>query len=155
MEVYRIALARFADALVSPGSQGRWNGLGSYVIYTAGSRALACLENLVHRDSEGLQQLFKVMIVHIPAQVSMEKLDIALLPQDWTDYKNQYLSRRLGNAWLRSFSSCVLQVPSAIIPREFNYLLNPAHPEFKLIRIASVEDFSFDNRLKGEKPAAG
>lgn len=155
MEVYRIALARFANALVSPGSQGRWNGLGHYVIYTAGSRALACLENLVHRDSEGLQQLFKVMIVQIPDQVSIEKLEIAQLPLDWTDYKNQYLTRRVGNNWLQGFSSCVLQVPSAIIPREFNYLLNPAHPDFKLIRIAALEDFSFDNRLKGEKPAAG
>jgi RES domain-containing protein len=155
MEVYRIALARFATALISPGSQGRWNGQGSYVIYTAGSRALSCLENLVHRDCEGLQQLFKVMIVQIPAQVSIEKIDIQLLPPDWTDYKNQHASRQLGNAWLRGFSSCVLQVPSAIIPHEFNYLLNPAHPEFQLISIAAVEDFSFDNRLKGEKPAAG
>lgn len=151
MEVYRIALARFADALISPGSQGRWNSQGRYMIYTAGSRALACLENLVHRDSEGLQQLFKLMEIHIPDQVSTEQIPLDSLPPDWTAYEQQRTTRQLGNSWLQDFSSCVLKVPSAIIPHEHNYLLNPAHPDFKHIQITGTAAFSFDGRLKEGK----
>jgi RES domain-containing protein len=155
MEVYRITLAQYAASLIAPGSQGRWNGQGQFMIYTAGSRALACLENLVHRDSEGLQQLFKVAVVHIPDSVSIARIGISELPQGWTDYSRQRHTRQLGNAWLRGLGSCVLQVPSAIIPHEYNYLLNPAHPQFGLIAITAIEDFSFDGRLRGEKPANG
>ena len=66
MEVYRICLAEYAKGLFASGARGRWNVKGSFVIYTAGSRALACLENVVHRSGEGLQSIFKVLVIHVP-----------------------------------------------------------------------------------------
>jgi RES domain-containing protein len=147
MNIYRITLAEYATALVAPGSQGRWNSYGNKVIYTAATRSLACLENLVHRDGEGLKELFKVIVIAVPDIVSVTSLLIDELPADWTLYKKQPYTRHIGDSWLQSFESCILKVPSAIIQHEHNYLINPAHPEFKHIRIAATEDFMFDSRL--------
>ena len=41
----------------------------------------------------------------------------------------------------------MLSVPSAVIPRERDYILNPTHPDFARIRFASPEPFYFDDRL--------
>jgi RES domain-containing protein len=147
MNIYRITLAEYATALVAPGSEGRWNSYGNKMIYTAATRSLACLENLVHRDGEGLNELFKVMVINVPDNISVADLLIKDLPADWTLYKKQPYTRSIGDAWLQSFESSVLRVPSAIIQYEYNYLINPAHPEFKHISIAATEDFLFDSRL--------
>jgi RES domain-containing protein len=53
----------------------------------------------------------------------------------------------MGDAWLKKSESVVLQVPSAIIPEEHNYLINPQHPDFSGIKVLAVEKFSFDERL--------
>jgi RES domain-containing protein len=113
MEVYRITLAQYASSLIAPGSQGRWNGYGSKVIYTAASRSLACLENLVHRDGEGLKKLFSVMVISLPDDISVKEVLLSELSIGWTDYMKQPLTRRNGDKWLQSFESCVLKVPSA------------------------------------------
>ncbi len=147
MNIYRITLAEYATALVAPGSQGRWNSYGNKVIYSAATRSLACLENLVHRDGEGLKELFKVMVITLPEHISISELPVKDLPPHWTLYKKQPYTRRIGDAWLQSFESCLLKVPSAIIQYEHNYLINPAHPQFKDIHIAATEDFLFDSRL--------
>ena len=77
MEIYRICLAKYAGELVASGNPGRWNLRGQLVIYAAGSRALACFENVVHRSGEGFNSLFKVIRIDIP-----DTLAIAELPLD-------------------------------------------------------------------------
>lgn len=148
MIVYRITLAKYAKKLIAPGTEARWNSRGYFVIYSAGSRALACLENLVHRDSEGLKNLFKVIVIDIPDGIKISEMQEAKLPFDWTKMNNLYATRQVGNDWLRSLNSCVLKVPSAIIKGEFNYLINPAHADFTSIKIKAIEEFEFDSRLK-------
>jgi RES domain-containing protein len=152
MDVYRITLTQYASSLVAPGSQGRWNNYGSKVIYTAASRSLACLENLVHRDGEGLKELFSVIVIELPDDITTKEVLISDLGYDWTNYMKQPLTRRIGDAWLQSFESCVLKVPSSIVQNEYNYLINPAHPQFKKIRIKATEDFLFDARLIPASP---
>ena len=148
MTVYRITLEKYAHQLMAPGTEARWNSRGYFVIYSAGSRALACLENLVHRDSEGLKNLFRVIVIDIPEGIKIAEILEADLPDDWTKSNNLYKTRQLGNTWLSSLSSCVLKVPSAIIKGEFNYLINPAHSHFASIEIKVIEEFKFDSRLK-------
>ena len=58
MNVFRITLAKYAQLFAS-GREGRWFSEGNYAIYTSENRALACLENAVHRDSINLKQLYK------------------------------------------------------------------------------------------------
>lgn len=148
MLVYRITKAMYADRLVASGGAARWNSRGQFVIYTAATRALACLENVVHRGSEGLSSTFRVMVIDIPDTVRIETIDPQMLPEDWIDYQQYKTCQPLGGEWLNSNRSAVLRVPSAIIPNEWNYLLNPAHPDFSGIRLLQTEPFIFDPRIK-------
>jgi RES domain-containing protein len=147
MKVYRITLAKWAGSLEGSGRAARWNSNGFYVVYTASSRALACLENIVHRHSIGRNEAFKIASIDIPERLTIADIDLAALPPNWTDYIQYPACQVLGNQWLESNKTPVLRVPSALIPEEFNYLINLRHPDTKDIKIPLVEPFSFDERL--------
>ncbi len=147
MLVYRICNNKHSKSLKASGITGRWNSSGKYVIYTASSRALACLENVVHRSGEGYNALFKTVVIEIPEGLKITEVDTTKLPKDWTNsYKNQFC-RKYGDEWIDGLKSCILKVPSAIIPFEHNYVINTIHQDFKLIKIHHVEEFKFDSRL--------
>ncbi|WP_420149730.1 RES family NAD+ phosphorylase [Spirosoma sp.] len=148
MLVYRITKAIYADRLVASGGAARWNERGQFVIYTAATRALACLENVVHRSGEGLQEIFRVMVIDIPDELRIDLLVTDTLPADWFDFRQYGTCQRIGGEWIRSGRSPVLKVPSAIISNEWNYLLNPAHPDFQRIGLIRTEPFVFDPRIK-------
>ena len=148
MEVYRICLARYASELVASSNPGRWNLRGQLVIYAAGSRALACLENVVHRSGEGLNNVFKVVRINIPDALPIEDLPLAQLPADWQLPRHYARCQPLGAAWYQRQTAAVLRVPSSIIAHEHNYVLNTHHPNFAQVRIVDWEDFAFDPRIK-------
>jgi RES domain-containing protein len=148
MITYRITLEKWAGVLTASGRAARWNSNGQFMIYTASTRALACLENLVHRKSIGADELFRVTLIEIPDNLKMEKIDKKKLPVNWQEYINYAASQSLGDAWLKKHKTAVLQVPSAIISEEYNYLLNPQHIDFRSITIKTLEPFKFDERLR-------
>ena len=147
MEVYRIVFKKWATTLGASGNAARWNSAGNKVIYTAASRALACLENIVHRGGKGLNEQFKVMVIHIPASVKTDRFEISDLPDNWFEMEHYETCRQMGDQWLIKKTSAVLRVPSAIIFNEYNFLLNPEHRDFKKIRLKRTEDFKFDPRI--------
>ena len=151
MEVYRICLEEYSRELFASGFRGRWYLQGSFVIYTAGSRALACLENVVHRSGEGLKSIFKVVVIRVPEELAVSRISPDQLPAEWHKTKNYPLCQPLGEAWYHGRSSAVLEVPSSIIPKEYNYILNTRHPDFKAIEILRREDFAFDPRIKTQE----
>lgn len=148
MEVYRITLAKWADKLVASGRAARWNSADRFVIYSASSRALACLENVVHRTGRGLQADFWAICIQFPDNLPITTISLETLPPNWSDYENYTVCQQLGDAWLDSLATAILRVPSAIIPAEVNYLFNPQHPDFISVVIKYVEPFQFDNRIK-------
>lgn len=148
MLVYRITKAIYADRLVASGGAARWNSRGQFVIYTAATRALACLENVVHRSGEGLLDNFRVMSIDIPDNLPVEIIDPNLLPPDWYEFRQYDACQQIGGEWLRKGQSAVMRVPSAIISNECNYLLNPVHPDFLRINLVGAEPFTFDPRIK-------
>ena len=148
MEVFRITHARYANQLHASGRAARWNGAGQEVIYTAGTRSLACLENVVHRSAKGLSSQFRVMVIYVPDALYQEVIRESLLPQNWYESIDVAGCKALGDAWLVKGRSAVLQVPSAIVPSETNYLLNPVHPDFTQIQLIATERFRFDQRIK-------
>ncbi|UHG89081.1 RES family NAD+ phosphorylase [Spirosoma oryzicola] len=148
MLVYRITKALYADRLVASGGAARWNERNQFVIYTAATRALACLENVVHRSGEGLQENFRVMVIDVPEALRVETILPESLPTDWFDFRQYDACQRLGGEWLRQGRTAVLRVPSAIIPNEWNYLLSPSHPDFSQIQLLRTEPFVFDPRIK-------
>lgn len=147
MYVYRITTAKWANVLSASGYPARWNGKGVFSLYTAESRSLACLENLVHRSGSGIAANFKVITIEIPDDLEVEIFDVNKLAKDWKLYRQMRLSQNLGNEWYRSQRTCILKVPSAIIPEESNYLINTSHIYFRKIKFFEVNDFLFDERL--------
>lgn len=149
MEVFRITHSKWADKLVASGYQARWNSNGFYVIYSAENCSLACLENLVHRNGFGLNGDFSLVTISIPDSIKKIEIDIKNLPIGWNgnDEKSQLLCQKVGNDWLRNQQTAVLIVPSAIIAKEKNILINPNHRDFDKIKLKSVQSFSFDKRL--------
>jgi len=148
MVVYRITSLKWAGQLGASGFPARWNSRGVFTIYTASSRALACLENVVHRSGEGLSENFKVMEILIPDHLAMDSIVTNSLRDGWTDYVNMPQTQAIGGSWSQKNVSLILEVPSAIVPNESNFLINPAHPHFNQIQTISTSDFIFDNRLK-------
>lgn len=147
MKVFRIALAKFTE-LTASGREGRWFSEGRFSIYTSENRALACLENVVHRDSVNLQQRYKVLIIDVPDNLKIIDVIEKHQIKDVDLLKNTSFCRKLGDDWYASLESCILRVPSVIIKGESNFLLNTKHPDFTQIQITEIEDFNFDSRIK-------
>ncbi|HNM31163.1 MAG TPA: RES family NAD+ phosphorylase [Chitinophagales bacterium] len=147
MLIYRIVLERYAS-LYASGVEGRWNSAGAKVLYAASSRALACLENVVHRSGEGLNDNFKTLVIEIPSTERIEKITQKDLPKDWQQFNREHFCRLIGDDWYYRQESMILQVPSVIIPNEVNYLINTQHKNFKKVKLKSIEPFIFDTRIK-------
>ena len=147
MLVYRISVTKWSKSLVASGKAARWNSTGNNMIYTASSRALACLENVAHRSRRGIIDEFKVMVIDIPSEIKIEKIMLDDLPENWFLYEHFETCGAIGDKWLQQQTSAVLRVPSAIIINEFNFLINPEHPDFKKIKLDRIEDFRFDPRI--------
>ena len=150
MEVYRITYKKWSGTLSASGYPARWNSEGVFMIYTAGSRALACLENVVHRGTSELTAPYTLMVISVPDELFIQELEIKDLPSGWrqSDESGYILCRPFGDQWINSLGSAILKVPSAIVPGDLNCLLNPFHPDFKKIRIRAEEPFVFDERIK-------
>jgi RES domain-containing protein len=127
---------------------GRWTERGVPVVYTAGSAALAMAEYLVHLEPREAPRDLVLIAADVPAQVKISMLELERLPSRWRRYPAPEALAARGSQWVRETKTAVLRVPSAVVPQEFNYLLNPAHSDFRRIRVGRPEPFSFDPRLR-------
>jgi len=148
MLIYRIALARYADKLAASGRAARWNPNDVDMIYTASSRSLACLENVVHRNQLGLNGTFNVMTIEVPDKLKITTIKLNDLSPDWSDFNQMRYTQHIGENWIRERKTAILAVPSSIIEEEFNYLLNPKHEDFREIKLNRSIPFIFDQRIK-------
>ncbi len=139
ISAWRIVHKRFTESAFSGEGPylhgGRWNRPGHRVVYVSQSVSLATLEVLVN----GLQprQIHSYMFfsVQIPPE-HIEKVALKTLPEDWNSDPIPRSTQTIGDQWLTSRKSLALQVPSAVVVQEYNFLLNPLHPEFaRLTRI--------------------
>lgn len=125
---------------------GRWNHPGTAVVYTAQSQSLAALEMLVHLDSSEL--LEKYVLIGVEFEQSLvQPVEPSALPRHWRSDPPPPEVRSIGDDWIRAGSSVVLQVPSALVPGESNFLLNPEHRDFAGLRFGKPLAFRFDHRL--------
>ena len=147
MKIYRMVLTEHGASLKAPGVAGRWNSVGKFVVYASESRSLSCLENIVHRSTESLMRNYIILVIEIPQNVIIEPLNERLLPENWNLPYNYKSCQVVGDAWITGNKSCILKVPSAIINKEYNFLLNINHPDFLKIRIRNKENFLFDPRV--------
>ena len=112
------------------------------MVYLGSSLALAVLETRVHLEVTATQQPYVALEFALPVEFVE---DIPELPNNWRE--DREVSRGLGSQWLQAQTFLALSVPSAIIPVEANYLLNPKHPEITRVKLLRRLEFSWDERL--------
>lgn len=115
------------------------------MVYTSASLALAAIETFVHLGEDGLHIRFVYFKAVIPLESGIERCRRP--PRNWRAEPPDEPSMRYGSAWLRAGRTAVLEVPSAIVPAEKNYLLNPQHAGFRSIRTGRALPFTFDPRM--------
>jgi RES domain-containing protein len=147
MFVYRIGSSRYPanDGNGAALYGGRWNHKGTPLIYAAENRALCALEILA--GGRELANDYISIPIEIPDDIPCRTLSIPELPQGWDSAEHANSTRDLGTTWAGAKETVVLVVPSAVLPRERNYLINPRHPDFSRIIFHEAEPFSFDRRL--------
>ena len=148
MRVWRICKQKHQQSAFS-GTGGlytpsRWTPQGFLVVYTSESLALASLEVFVHTESDRIP-LFAIR-AFLSDDIAIAEVDIAKLPADWQGETAYPSLQNIGKQWLLAQQTPVLKVPSAIIPVEFNYLLNPDHPNLRFA-IEPPMTFKFDERM--------
>jgi RES domain-containing protein len=121
------------------------------VAYASESLSLASLEVLVHADFDLVPKDLVALELDVPATVKIATLSATALPRTWRLHPAPASLQRLGNAWLDRSSSCVLRVPSAVIPSESNFLLNPKHSDIQKLGAVRRTDFRFDPSLVPKK----
>lgn len=153
MKVYRIERKKYLDTTLSGIGASmtagyRWNSLNTKLVYTAESRALATLEISVHLDlSEDLPGDRYYVEIEIPDDLVILEVITEDLPLHWDAKPPVTTTQVIGDDFVNQNEAAVLKVPSSIVPPEYNYLINPLHPDSKKIKISSVTPMIFDDRL--------
>lgn len=151
MDVWRICRSRYeASAFSGHGAEktgGRWNYRGHPAVYASENLSLAVLELFVHVSPGNLPTDLVSIRGRFPDTISIDEIDESKLPGNWRKYPAPDELQRIGTDWLVSLRSLVLIVPSAINPREKNLILNPSHPEIKMLNVEKGQPFAFDPRM--------
>ncbi len=149
MHVWRLFPRRFrSTAFTGVGglhAAGRWNHLGTPIVYTSTSRALAALEFFVNLEPNEAPGDLLIAEATVPDNL-IESLDLKLLPSTWRTLNNK-ACRDLGSDWVASGRSVALRVPSAVVDGDWNLLLNPPHRDFSRVRISGARAFRYDPRM--------
>jgi RES domain-containing protein len=152
--VYRLLRRPFAETpFDGEGSYhygGRWSRPGTRLVYTAEHLSLAMIEYLVQIDPDRPPRDLMLAQAEIPDEVSRTQYSVEDLPQGWRTYRAPAFLANLGTNFVMEAQAAVLIVPSALAITENNCLLNPAHPDFRLIKILEAEPFQYDPRLLRE-----
>ncbi len=150
MHVWRLTRRRFRK-LNGEGARragGRWNDPGSAVVYASSTLSLAALEYLVHVDIEDAPGDLIAMRIEVADDVPIEEVAADDLPAGWRREPRHPACVAIGERWLAQGRALALRVPSAVIPEEANWLINPAHPDARRVRALSTRRFVFDPRLR-------
>jgi RES domain-containing protein len=150
-DAWRIVKAKHAlSAFDGEGARrfgGRWSSPGRSAVYVSQSLALATLEVLVHLGTAAPLGAYVFFPVRIPDD-AVRRVERSALPPDWREHPTPASARALGDGWLTRADSTALEVPSAIVATESNYLLNPVHPDFARITVGEATPFHWDPRLR-------
>ncbi|MBN8784052.1 MAG: RES family NAD+ phosphorylase [Terrimonas ferruginea] len=147
MLVYRITPKIYSGSLFAPGLEGRWNGNGRKVIYTAESIPIAFMENMIRRKGLGFNKQFAIMVIEVPDKLSISEVKMSALKSGWRDYRDYSICQTVGNKWYDEGLTPLLKVPSSILPTNFNYVLNATHAQFAEIKLLHTSELIPDERI--------
>jgi RES domain-containing protein len=150
MNVYRLSKEQYVDDLTGVGAEltgGRWNHKGAKILYTSDSRALCTAEIAVHTPIGLIPKDYFLITIEIPKEIEIQEINLAMLPRNWRGFPYDRATQEIGKDFITKGEYLILKVPSAVVKGDFNYLINPAHKDFRKIKIRGKERFSFDERL--------
>lgn len=149
MRVYRLCREKYKYSLSGRGAAmrgQRWNSRGVEMIYTSSSRALAVAELSAHIPLGILPKDYHMVEISIPENIEILTIDINSLPHGWNHIPRETSSQEIGDKFILENKYAVMKVPSVSVKGDFNFLINPHHPEFSTIKITSAEIYQFDPR---------
>ncbi len=150
MIVYRLSKGTYHLDLSGKGAElygGRWNSKGVAMLYTSQSRALAFAEVAIHIPVGIVPKDYFLVSIKISDTASILKLANTDIPADWRSNPHSNSTQKIGDQFMAESKYLILQVPSAVVPGDFNFLINPNHSEVKDVMIDNVEPFEFDSRF--------
>lgn len=152
MIVYRIDRIKRKDQLLSgEGAKlygGRWNAKGLAALYVASSGSLALLEMLVHFDKkEQLPQDRILVEIEIPDKLIIKTISVKRLPEYWKNSPAPKGLTAFYSKMVNEQTHIALAVPSVIVPQEYNYVINPNHPEISKVKVRKFQLLPLDERF--------
>ncbi len=147
MIVYRLCKSKYSHDLTGSGAEKtgeRWNNKGLPMVYTSESRALCVTEIAVHTPLGILPSDYEIVSIDLPSDTMVYRIREADLPADWKYFPHAASTRAIGDEVLRMNKHLVIKVPSAVVPGDYNYLINPRHRDSYRVKIIRVEPFNFD-----------
>lgn len=150
MKVYRLAKEKYAEDLSGKGAElagARWNSKGTPMLYTSQSRALCLVEIAVHMPVGNIPADYFMIEIEIPDDLEITMVSEEMLSKDWNSLPHSQFTQNIGDKFISQNEILVMQVPSAVVQGDYNYLINPRHRLFNQIKIISKSPFSFDERL--------
>lgn len=153
MIVYRVGRLKYAKDLTGEGARlfgGRWNNKGVPCLYTSESRSLTLLEYSVNINLDDVPRALIMATIEIPDH-AIKIISEAELPGNWKTAPAPAETKDFGSNLFLDDQFSVFRVPSTVIPQEFNYLLNPLHPDSKFFKLLEVRDLIYDVRIQGIK----
>lgn len=148
MTVYRITNETYKDDISGNGAAlygSRWNSKGIYLLYTSQFISLSILESLVHLKRQEIPSSQFLLHIEVPDKQEIAEISYKKIKKNWREEIDY--TQWLGDQFIQNKQSLIFKVPSAIVPQENNFLLNPLHPDFKKVKIIAAELLELDKRL--------
>lgn len=150
MIVYRLCKSKYSHDLTGSGAEktgGRWNNKGVPMIYTSESRALCVAEIALHTPLGILPFDYEIVSIDLPGDMTVYRIKENELPANWLAMPHASQARKLGDFIIKQNKFLVIKAPSAVVPGDYSYLINPDHKDSYKIKILRVEEFNFEKRL--------
>ena len=147
MIVYRISNELYKEDISGNGAAiygSRWNSKNIKMLYTGEYISLCMLESLVHLRKIDIPTTQYLLSILVP-DVEFQDIKLSKLKEDWQHHINY--TQWIGDQFISGNQHLYLKVPSAIVPQEHNFLINPQHKDFKKTKVISSELLEFDKRL--------
>ncbi len=126
---------------------GRWSSPGTRMVYLGSNLSVAAMELLVHLDNAEVLNSYRKLEVSFPEEC-LAMLDIDSLPEGWDDASTMSpVCQATGDDWVADNTTLALKVPSITVKGDWNYLINPAHPDFEALEVGEITPFNYDPRL--------
>ena len=131
--VFRVEKTKYASSAAKGTGAflfgARWNSPGHHVVYCGQHLSLAILEVLAHltpATRKGKRVFFPITI----DELAIHAVPRSKIPKPFLEGTDPMITQKIGDDWLDADEHPVLRVPSVIVPGEFNFLLNPDHPDY-------------------------